>query len=143
MGDIGPSKHAFTPGALRRSGPMHKITASFIEFDKQEAILRLEIRGRAVDGQMTVLTHASKCNMNRRGVDFPAHFRRDLMRIPRFIEQVVALDAGSVDNALLDVSRKAGWMIGTHSHIFIQVKELNASPLDGLVCSKPVQKFEL
>jgi hypothetical protein len=97
MGDIGPSKHAFTPGALRRSGPMHKITASFIEFDKQEAILRLEIRGRAVDGQMTVLTHASKCNMNRRGVDFPAHFRRDLMRIPRFIEQVVALDAGSVD----------------------------------------------
>jgi hypothetical protein len=29
MGDIGRSKHAFIAGALRRSGPMHKIYFAF------------------------------------------------------------------------------------------------------------------
>jgi|SRR5579875_1266734 len=52
-------------------------------------------------------------------------------------------DAGTVDDALLDVAGEAGRMVYAEADVFIEVKEFNAGPIDGARGSQAVEKFDL
>src|SRR5664279_658132 len=101
---------------------------SVVELYGEERILRLEIGGRIVEGEMTIFADAYKCDINRRSSDGAAGFSDHFGRIPAAIQQVVIADTGYRDQVLLQEFAEACGMSHRETDVLVQVEEFDLIP---------------
>src|SRR5215469_16167916 len=117
--------------------------AGFIQFDDQEWLLGLEIRGRIVERQMPVFADANKRNVHLSQAQLFASTANHLVRFAFAVEQVIARYAHLVDQPVKKVSAKARRMRRRQADIFVQMKHLDVLPGNIGRCRERVEKFEL
>jgi hypothetical protein len=117
--------------------------ARFVELDDQVGLVGLEVGRRVVEGQVAVLADADERAIDRRLADGGADPAADLLRVLRAVEQVMPRDAGRPDQALLQVALKARRMVRAHADVLVEMKHLDASPVDAGTGGERLEKLEL
>ena len=116
---------------IRKPSFAHLLAAaSFVEIDDEIGIFGIEIGWRIVEGEMTVLADADKRNIDWRRPQRVANLTDDFARIGLPVEQMIVRDASLLNQPFEKIFAKAGGMSNGQADVFIEVKHLDALPVD-------------
>jgi hypothetical protein len=90
-----------------------------------------------------VLTDADERDVDGRLRQLAADTCRHLERIPFHVEQVVIAHAGLVDQALAQVLAKARGMVDRQADVLVEMKHLDAGPVDPVRAGERLEEIEL
>src|SRR5881275_1837506 len=129
---------------VREPGLSHLLAAAgLIQVNDEIAFFGLEIRRRVIERQMAILADSDKGDVNRCCGQLLRDFANRLRNISVTLKKVILVNFSFPNQTLEEVFPKAGGMRRWQADVFIQVKHLNARPLDAGHSGQSVEKLEL
>src|SRR5215472_12754921 len=119
------------------------LPAGFIEVNDGIRFFRLEIRWRIVERQVTVLSDPPKSNIHWPCGQFAADLFCHRLRISLAIQKMMLRDSRLMNEPLEKVLAKTGRMSDWQANVFVQVKQLDAAPINIRGARQGLQEFKL
>lgn len=117
--------------------------AGFIEIDEEVGIFGIEIGGRIVEGEVSVLADADESEINGGSEQVVGGGAEKRGGIGVAVECVVTNDGGLIDEATLKIVGEAGWVSDGQAEVLIELKEFDGLPWDRGRGDEGLEKFEL
>src|ERR1700752_374845 len=117
--------------------------AGLVESDDDIRLLGVEVSGRIVEGQVTILANPDERDVDVCGRDRAGGVRGDPAGIALPVKQVIGAQPGWVNQAREQVAAEAGRMFDRESDVLVEMKHLDRAPLDPRKGDKGLEEFEL
>jgi hypothetical protein len=117
--------------------------ARFVEVNHQKWLLRLKISRRIIESKVPIFSDTSEQNIHRLGCQCLTDLVRHGMGISLAVEKMVMRDSGWLDKPVANVLPKACGMSCGKTNIFVQMKKLDALPVETGNARQRLQKLQL